>query len=76
LLQHRANGGYGYFGPQLPQVKATVGEGFSPDRDLHLPVTLGCLLTLAEVTTGWRMYRDLPRADPGSAAVRPGLRQA
>jgi hypothetical protein len=57
MLQHRPEGGYGYFAAQETAVRQSVGSAFSADRDLYLPVTLSCLWTLAEATTEWRLYR-------------------
>jgi hypothetical protein len=59
LLQHRPEGGYGFFGAQEVSVMAASNEAFFADRDLYLPVTLSCLWTLAEATAGWSLYRSV-----------------
>jgi len=77
LLQHRPEGGYGFFAAQEASVKETVGKQFSADRDLYLPVTLNCLCALAEATSEWRLYgnlRGLKAGALGYSSPPAGLR--
>jgi hypothetical protein len=59
LLHHRPSGAFGYLGAEEEVVKARIGEGFSPERDLYLPVSVHCLWALAETTSPWRLYRSI-----------------
>jgi hypothetical protein len=60
LLWHRRpSGAFGYLGPEVAVVGAGIGESFSPDRDLYLPITVDCLWALAEMTSPWRLYGSI-----------------
>ena len=55
LLHQRSEGGYG-----LVEIEPGETPGvFNADADLHLPLTLTCLWTLAELSTDFRLYRSL-----------------
>lgn len=63
VLQQRPDGGYGH----LPG----VGEDHPVDLDLHLhlPTTLTCLWTLAELHTEFRLYRSIGAPAPSVVAA-------
>jgi hypothetical protein len=46
-LQQRAEGSFGYFGPEDLDLAARLPD-CEPSLDLHLPVTVSCMLALAE----------------------------
>jgi hypothetical protein len=61
-LQQRPDGGYGH----LPG----VGEHLLDlDLHLHLPITLTCLWTLAELRTDFRLYLSIGAAAPAEVAA-------
>lgn len=69
LLHQRSGGGYG-----LIEIQAPPGESpgsLDADADLRVPVTLGCLWTLAELTTDFRLYRSLAISGAGVAEPVP-----
>lgn len=58
LLHQRSEGGYG-----LVEIAEPAAFAFNADADLHLPLTLTCLWTLAELSTDFRLYRSLGTRD-------------
>jgi hypothetical protein len=71
VVQRRPEGGYGFFGAHEAPVRAAGGTGLSVERDLRLPVTVSCLVALAEVTTGWRLYRNPAGVSIDSPSAAP-----
>jgi hypothetical protein len=60
-LHQRPEGAFGFFGPEEAEMKKTMSQSFSPESDLYLPVTIGCLLALGECSGNWRLYETLPQ---------------
>ena len=58
-LQQRPEGCFGFFGPEEPVLRRTLEAESSLPEDLDLPVTVSCLLALAEAGAGWRMAAAL-----------------
>jgi hypothetical protein len=56
-LQQRAEGSFGYFGPEDLELTERL-PGFDPSLDLHLPITVSCMLALAEAgDPAWRFVQ-------------------
>lgn len=59
LSQQRPDGSFGFYGPEESKIVDEV-PGFDAPTDLYMPTTLVSLLTLAEATSDWRLFREVP----------------
>ena len=60
-LQQRADGTFGFFGPEEAALKVKE-PNLDLNLDFRLPTTLHCAWTLAEATRdGWQLFSKLPR---------------
>ena len=65
LLQQRASGSFGFFGPETAAVEREA-KGLSAATDVYLPATFECLWTLAEGLADWSLVAALGRPWPSS----------
>jgi hypothetical protein len=75
-LHQRSTGAFGFFGPEEPALRKSLGEHVNLDLELHLPTTVAWLWTLAEASSPWRLFASRPPEKASEPSPAPACGNA
>lgn len=58
-LHQRSDGSFGFFGLEEAELKSKGKSNLAIETELYLPISVSCLWTLGETSSGWRFYQAI-----------------